>query len=267
MGINFSIVIACKQFDTDLSETLASIAGQNLDLVSRIRVVLQIKSYARCSTSRKIRADAKKILLGRGVELIELNKNDSGVYSALNIALEEILKDSYVLVLGQGDKLSDSGVLKKISYSIEKGIEEGKRPLLVSGHLEFIKNGEAVRFWRVRAYQSVFEFQVRALPHLSTFIHSDIYSLYGHYDESFQIAGDYEFFLRLSKTRDILASIVFADVDVSAATLGGLSTSWTSALVIAREDLRALRKHNVPAWTLLIKKLVKVSQIRVPKLL
>jgi glycosyltransferase involved in cell wall biosynthesis len=130
------------------------------------------------------------------VEIIKQNKRinywisekDNGIYDAQN---KGILKANgeYLLFLNSGDVLMSTGILEKVYplFLTKKSLYYGDLLLDINGVVEkhvaptnvnsdFMLNST---FW-----------------HPCVFIKSELFKLYGLYNTSFKIVGDYEFFLR-----------------------------------------------------------------------
>ncbi len=117
-----------------------------------------------------------------------ISEKDDGIYDAQN---KGILKANgeYLLFLNSGDVLSKIGILEKVYpfFLTKKSLYYGDLLLDINGVVEehlapttvnsdFMLNST---FW-----------------HPCVFIKSELFKLYGLYNTSFKIVGDYEFFLR-----------------------------------------------------------------------
>lgn len=88
-----------------------------------------------------------------------------------------------------------------------------------------------------------------SIPPLGIFCRRSLFDVRGRFNESFRVAGDYEFFLR-----ELMHSEPFFmyDVVVACWALGGLSSSPENGPAIKREDARARRLNGLfpypPVW-------------------
>ena len=90
-------------------------------------------------------------------------------------------------------------------------------------------------------------------PHTGTFVKRHLFSVYGDFDETYRISGDYEWLLRVLKT-DV--STKYWDKKICTMTVGGASNASLKARFIGLlEDFRAISRHNVTRRSLLKKKI------------
>ena len=80
------------------------------------------------------------------------------------------------------------------------------------------------------------------LFHPATFVKRSVFEAVGGFDETFKIAGDYEFFVRLHKHNFVFSYI---PVSIAAFRIGGASSSLNTYL----ERIRIQWKHNLPPQT------------------
>ena len=90
--------------------------------------------------------------------------------------------------------------------------------------------------------KTIFLSQKMMIPHQACFHHHSVFKEYGDFDETFFIAIDYEFLLRVLKKEDAL---FLNDYTVAHMTFGGVSSSISTILVIRNEFDRALLKHGI----------------------
>ena len=124
-----------------------------------------------------------------------ISEKDNGIYNAMN---KGILKSSgvYLLFLNSGDFLYSPQVLENvfnntldadlICFSLKIELLDKNESIIHS-----IKNNKITN--RYIFYQPIL--------HPSTLIKRELFVKFGLYDESFKIAGDYEFFVRVIKNK------------------------------------------------------------------
>jgi len=76
--------------------------------------------------------------------------------------------------------------------------------------------------------------------------HSSFFNVHGKFDESFQIAADYEILLRELADRDPL---FVPDVVVAAIQYGGVSCNIKQLPQLIREDIRARKMNGIKPVT------------------
>lgn len=121
--------------------------------------------------------------------IIKVQKNNSGIYDAMNQALE-YANGEYVLFLNAGDCFCNISVLS----SFIKAINGHNKLALVYCDYKTTSFGEYVQS---PAKLSDFFLSRTMLCHQVCMIRRDLYSTIGHFDTAFKIDADYDFLLRL----------------------------------------------------------------------
>lgn len=117
-----------------------------------------------------------------------VSEPDTGIYHAMN---KGILKATgeYCLFLNSGDFLIDENVIRdfyKASFNED----------IISGNA-CADDGRRTVWESARKKDLNFNFfYENSLPHRSTFIKRDLFTVYGLYNENYQIVSDWEFFLK-----------------------------------------------------------------------
>lgn len=164
---------------------------------------------------------------------------DRGVYSAWNKALRHV-RGAWVLFLGADDWL-ESGVqilddaLGHVSKDI--AVAYGRVRLVSPGGREIAVVGQPWSLCGPRLRRGM------ALPHQGVFHRRKLFEDRRCFDESFAIAGDYEFLLR-ELTRRPAHFLVRGPV-VANMSVGGLSMQGCRLLQHVREIRRAQEMHGV----------------------
>lgn len=169
-----------------------------------------------------------------------ISEPDKGIFHAWNKALRQI-SGEWVIFLGADDRFAESTVLERITVNVRRSLPQFR---VVYGRLDQVdRDGELIRTlghpWsEVRKRLPV----EMVIPHPATFHHRSLFSDLGGFDESFSIAGDYEFVLR-----ELLASPAYfaEDVTVTMMQVGGVSASPRSSLKMLREMRKARRIHGI----------------------
>ena len=172
------------------------------------------------------------------------SETDKGIYHAWNKALKHVTGE-WICFLGADDYFWDNHVLTNMAPHIVKAKNCGIR--VVYGRVAHMgQAGQVIKFlgepWeKIRWLMP----HGMPLPHTGLMHHQSLFKTYGLFDETFQIAGDYEFLLRELKKSDAL---YIHDVIVAGWQVGG--TSYQNFLSSHREMGRARRKNgfNTPSW-------------------
>ncbi len=169
---------------------------------------------------------------------------DSGIYNAWNIALKHA-KGEWICFLGADDYFWNKNVLTDLSPHLVKAADLGIK--VVYGQAARVnRNGHILKLigkpWeKIRWLMP----HGMPLPHTGLMHHRSLFEKHGLFDETFQIAGDYDLLLRELKNGDAL---YVRDLIVAGWQAGGISDF--KFLFAHREIGRARRKngfHNL-SW-------------------
>lgn len=168
------------------------------------------------------------------------SEEDRGVYSAWNKALPEV-RGEWVLFLGSDDTLWDNDTLSLAAEHLRQA--RGDIDIVYGSILiESAEGGLIDRRgapWPELAHRLNLEMP---LPHPATFHRRSLFERRGHFDETFRIAGDYEFLLRELLEREAL---FMEDLLVTRMRFGGLSTQAHNRERAILETIRAQRRHGL----------------------
>jgi len=116
-----------------------------------------------------------------------VSEPDSGIYNAMNKGIGRA-KGEYCLFLNSGDYLHQDAVLENV-------VNSSPTEDIVFGNIliDYGKHKEPVIYNDQITLKLLLQ---DSLPHPATFIKKRLFDEFGFYDESFRLAGDYEFFLR-----------------------------------------------------------------------
>jgi glycosyltransferase involved in cell wall biosynthesis len=159
------------------------------------------------------------------------SKSNKGIFGAMNQGIEIIDKNSWLLFLGSDDKLSNKVILEKINFKINELNLNNKDLLICRGRYFDIKKNIFSReayfidnkvdsFLKEKDFQKLI-FKGFTPPHQSTLFNGKSRILESKYNDNYSIAGDLEFFCKISKYNKL--SIANCPVDMISISTGGVS--------------------------------------------
>lgn len=118
-----------------------------------------------------------------------VSETDRGIYHAMNKGISQATGE-YVLFLNSGDYLFKSNILEKVSnYPLNED--------LIIGSVILTGRDEDEIFEIPELKKLTFRYFINStLPHPGTFIKRTLFDKIGHYNEQYEIASDFEFFLK-----------------------------------------------------------------------
>jgi glycosyltransferase involved in cell wall biosynthesis len=234
-GPRFSVIIAVRNGAATMQCALDSVFEQTYPEVE----LIVMDGASTDGTTAIIAANASRIAYWESAA-------DGGVYPAWNKALDHATGD-WISFLGSDDRLCDPDVLGRVAAHL---VADGGEHLVAYGYIDKIRTDGRV----VRSKIGPWDDQRRKwfrrgvmIPHPATFHHRALFERHGRFDESFRIAGDYEFLLREMLEHDPL----FVDEVVVEMAGGGISDRPENVYVIEREVYRARYLHGLvkaPPW-------------------
>lgn len=171
------------------------------------------------------------------------SKPDRGIYHAWNKTLARA-GGEWICFLGADDYFCNDQVLTDLLPFLHHAAASGIR--VVYGRIARVDGGGRLlarwgKPWEKIRWQMPHGMPI-GLPHTGLMHHRDLFKNHGLFDETFRIAGDYEFLLRELKHAKSRALFV-EDIITVAQRVGGLADS--NSLFFHTEVLRARRKNGI----------------------
>ncbi|MCX9014427.1 MAG: glycosyltransferase family 2 protein [Candidatus Methanoperedens sp.] len=164
---------------------------------------------------------------------------DNGIYNAWNKALGKS-KGDWILFLGSDDYLWKNSVFEEIAPHLIKADSLNIR--MVYGQVARVTEQNEISCidgysWE-NTWRSIIIDGIGTFTHQGMFHHRSLFELYGKFDESFKIAGDYELLIRAFKEG---GDAIFVDgLIVTGMQVGGITSNCVK---LVNENARA-RKNN-----------------------
>ncbi len=229
--IRFSVITAVKNGETTLSALIDSVRGQSYKGVE-----LVVKDGG--STDGTI-----ELLKARSAHVAYWESGrDNGIYQAWNHALAHAQGD-WVIFLGADDYFYQSDVLERVAAELQ--VLPASIEVAYGGVAVVTRDGRTIDLLGMPWAQAAGRIeQVMCLPHPAVFYRRNMFARAGGFNESFQIAGDYEFLVRVLRGRE---AHYLPGVVVTAMRTGGASLDPARTWRVLAEGYRA-RRINVSPW-------------------
>jgi len=209
-----SIITVCKNPGFAITQTIESVLSQSFKNYEYIIV----DSNSTDGTSNYLR----RLYSDKKIDKLIIEQDD-GIYQAINKGIA-IAKGNYVGVIHAGDTYCKD-IFKLLSLSLD-----GKNEIVYGS--AFLKYNNYKKYIEL-AYNSHTKILERnSIIHLSTFIKKKLFQQLGPYNESFVIAGDFDFFNKAFKRGCKFKQLFFAVTNIS---FGGISSQVSYILISATE--------------------------------
>ena len=230
-----SIIVAVYNGEKTLQHCIDSISEQTYP--HHELIIIDGKSTD--NTVKIIKSNQKQITYWE-------SKPDNGIYHAWNKALSHITGE-WILFLGADDYLWNNTVFENIVPHLSHA-PPLSTPIVYGQVARVTKNNETGCIdgfsWK-QTQKSIITDGICTFTHQGMFHHHTLFSLYGTFDESFAIVGDYEFLLRIFKNGTnalFINNLIIAGMQIGGAT--------TNALTLVKEVYKARQKNHLPPITI-----------------
>ena len=171
---------------------------------------------------------------------------DNGIYHAWNKALGHASGD-WICFLGSDDYLWRRSVFEEIMPHMIKAESQGIR--MVYGQVARVTEDDEISCvdgysWEY-TWRSIIIDGICTFTHQGMFHHRSLFELYGRFDESFQIAGDYELLIRAFK--DGGDAYFINGLIVAGMQTGGITSN---CIKLVKETARARQNNRLRVITL-----------------
>lgn len=162
-----------------------------------------------------------------------ISEKDSGIYNAMNKGIK-MAKGDYCLFLNSGDYLVDYDVLKSV---FAKGYSED----IIYGNMIIQGDNTIHRVGKMPKKISTYQMITDTIWHPVSFIKRELFARYSNYDESFTIAGDYDFFVKVICRFGV--STRYINKTISVFILDGISSAEKNKEIVKSERELVQKKY------------------------
>ena len=171
---------------------------------------------------------------------------DNGIYNAWNKALGHASGD-WILFLGSDDYLWKNNVFEEMMPCMIKAESQDVR--MVYGQVARVTEDDVIScvdgFSWEYTWRSIISDGICTFTHQGMFHHRSLFELYGMFDESFKIAGDYELLIRAFKEGG--DAYFINGVIVAGMQIGGITSN---CIKLVKETARARQNNRLRVITI-----------------
>ena len=174
------------------------------------------------------------------------SKTDRGIYHAWNKALDHA-HGEWICFVGADDYFYNLQTLENTVPHLNRAIESGIK-LVYSQVVQVNEARQPVRIlgkpWEKISWQIRYGMPLH-FPHPGMMHHRSLFQEHGRFDQTFKIAGDYEFLLRELKIKKKKA--LYTGFKTMDSQIGGLS--YSNQLATLKEARKARLKNGLPGFS------------------
>ena len=239
-----TLITTTKNSEKHLARAIDSVNQQNYPYIDHI-IIDSVSIDQTLAIAKKLVRDKRRIF----------SEPDENIYEGLNKGIVRARGD-IIGIIHSDDYLADATVLRDVVNTFKSDNCD-----FVYSNLEIFQAQDPTKIIRSWTPGPLTKTKIRkgwAFPHPTLFIKKHVIDSLGLYDEKYEISADYEFTLRLLKSK-------FRGSYLNRLTYkmqhGGASTTPKNFIKTTTEDLKVIRSHGLPPLrSLLNKKLSKLQQ-------
>ena len=228
--MKISIITVCYNSEKTIEKTINSVLSQNFKNFEYI-IIDGGSTDGTLKIIEKFKNKIHKIV----------SEKDNGIFDAINKGIN-FANGDIISVIHSDDLFFDNDVLDNVSKSF---IANPNLECLIGTTLiKKIGSNSVLRKYNPDFFKKWMLYLGYSPPHPSTYIKKSVYDKYGLYKLNYQIAGDFEFFLRIF----LKFNVSFKTIDEKFVIMymGGKSTaSINSNLISNREILKSFKENKI----------------------
>jgi glycosyltransferase len=228
--VKFSIITLSLNSSKTILETIQSVNSQDYTDIEHIL----IDGKSEDETLKIFHENVTR-------EFTVISEKDNGIYDAMNKGIS-LAKGDVIGFLHSDDILTSKNSISNIANAFRQHDVD-----LVYSDLHYVKRKNPkyiVRVWTSSIFRAGNFAKGWNPPHPTFYVRKNIYYKYGLYDVSYKIAADIEFMARMLEVHKLKS--IYLPKTLIKMKLGGLSNrSWTNTILLNREIIAALKRHNL----------------------
>ena len=226
--MKISVITVCYNSENTIEKTIKSVLDQKLKDIEYIIIDGNSKDRT-IDIVNKYKSKIFKII----------SAEDKGIYDAINKGIH-VASGDIISILHSDDVYYNNDVLLNVMELFKK---ENKVDCVI-GNTMMVKDNKILRKYSSKSFKNWMMYFGISPPHPSTFLKKKVYDKFGLYKLNYNIAGDFEFFLRIF----YINNVNFKQVDSPYVKMqyGGKSTnSLKSNLISSKEIVKSFKENNL----------------------
>ena len=187
-----------------------------------------------------------------------VSEPDNGIYNAMNKGLSLSTGDIVAALNGDDVYAEKTTVSRMVEFIQQNGVDAAYGDLVYFDHHN---PGYVKRYWRPGPYKKGAFCRGWVIPHPTFFCRKEIYEKFGYFNDTLQIAADFELMLRLIEKHRIKIGYL-PKVIVKMGT-GGRANVLRGIIRGNKEILKSFRMNGIhlSPWFFVCKPITKISQL------
>ena len=236
-----SIITACFNSSATIKDTIESVLNQTYQNIEYILIdgnsndntVDIIKSYEQKFKQKEI-------------TYRWISESDKGIYDAMNKGLS-LIDGDWIIFIGSDDYFKNNVILETAISSLH--FAKSNNINYVYGkieHIDYKNNLVEISGEPWKKQKDRFNY-IMNINHSGCFHHKTLFSTHGKFNDTFKIAGDYEFLLR--ELKDRAKNAFFINSVLIVMREGGISGTLSNRLNVVKETQRARKINNINTFS------------------
>jgi glycosyltransferase involved in cell wall biosynthesis len=242
-----SIITVCFNIAGTIEDTIKSVLSQNHEDIEYI-VVDGGSTDGTLDIINMYKNNIAKVI----------SEPDKGIYDAMNKGLSSSTGDIVATLNGDDVYADKMTVSRMVEFIQQNSLDAAYGDLIY-----FDRNdpGRIKRFWQPGPYRKGAFYRGWVIPHPTFFCRKEIYEKFGYFNDTLQIAADFELMLRLVEKYRI--KIGYLEKVIVKMSTGGRANVFRGMIQGNKEIIKSFRLNGLrlSPWFFVCKPITKISQL------
>jgi glycosyltransferase involved in cell wall biosynthesis len=187
-----------------------------------------------------------------------ISEPDNGIYDAMNKGLRSSTGDILATLNGD-DVYAEKSIVSRMAEFIESRDLDAAYGDLI--YVDLYDSSHVKRFWKAGSYKSGAFYHGWVVPHPTFFCRKEIFERFGYFNDTLQIAADFELMLRLIEKHQI--KIGYIEKVVVKMGTGGKANVLRGMIQGNKEIIKSFHLNGLrlSPWFFIRKPITKISQL------
>jgi glycosyltransferase involved in cell wall biosynthesis len=242
-----SIITVCFNIAGMIEDTIKSILSQDYVDIEYI-IVDGASTDGTLDIIKKYKNNIVKVI----------SEPDNGIYDAMNKGLSSSTGDIVATLNGDDIYAEKTTVSRMVEFIQNNGLDAAYGDMV---YFDRHDPGHVKRYWRPGPYKKGAFYHGWVIPHPTFFCRKEIYEKFGYFNDTLQIAADFELMLRLVEKHQI--KIAYLPKVIVKMGTGGKANVLRGMIQGNKEIIKSFRLNGLrlSPWFFIRKPITKISQL------